>query len=85
MSNESSIDSTSSIEVEDLPLVVLLTETFHEKTEEEKDAVVEQMRALRTNAAKSRSKQKRASNKIEGKTRKGKKRNFTMKDLFGGE
>tara|TARA_Y100001951_G_C11089841_1_gene156089 strand:+ start:142 stop:390 length:249 start_codon:yes stop_codon:yes gene_type:complete len=69
---------------EDLPLVALLTEPFHDKNEEEQDALIERMRALRNNAAKARSETKKTSNKIKGiKTKKDK--SFSTADLFGGQ
>ena len=76
LSNE--LDSNS-----DIPLVALLTEPFHDKNEEEQDALIERMRALRNNAAKARSETKKTSNKIKGiKTKKEK--SFSTSDLFGG-
>ena len=76
LSNE--LDSNS-----DLPLVALLTEPFHDKNEEEQDALIERMRALRNNAAKARSETKQTSNKIKGiKTKKEK--SFSTLDLFSG-
>ena len=64
MSQQPSNESDLQTDVEDLPLVALLTEPFHDKSEADQDALIERMRALRNNAAKARSETKKTSNKI---------------------
>ena len=78
-SNESNLTPNFS----DLPLVALLTEPFHDKSEEDQDALIERMRALRNNAAKARSETKKTSNKIKG-IKSPKEKTFNTSDLFGG-
>tara|TARA_R110002051_G_scaffold267035_1_gene327039 strand:+ start:3623 stop:3874 length:252 start_codon:yes stop_codon:yes gene_type:complete len=76
-------ESNSAPNVSDLPLVALLTEPFHDKSEEDQDALIERMRALRNNAAKARSETKKTSNKIKG-IKSPKEKTFNTSDLFGG-
>lgn len=83
MSPPPSNESNSAPNVSDLPLVALLTEPFHDKSEEDQDALIERMRALRNNAAKARSETKKTSNKIKG-IKSPKEKTFKTSDLFGG-
>ena len=83
MSPKPSDESNLQTDVEDLPLVALLTEPFHDKSEQDQDALIERMRALRNNAAKARSETKKTSNKIKG-IKSPKEKTFNTSDLFGG-
>lgn len=83
MSPPSSNESNLAPNVSDLPLVALLTEPFHDKSEEDQDALIERMRALRNNAAKARSETKKTSNKIKG-IKAPNEKSFKTSDLFGG-